>query len=115
MKLLPTPSRLGQMWLHLESLWRGGKRRIMNTAHFTGFLVLISVLVFHAQESGMIENNSVAWQWNLTGGQFAFRFINKANGEALPIGVNVSNWCWTTLKKEKLNPKNSNESSLSRG
>jgi hypothetical protein len=74
------------MRLHLESLWRGGKRRIMNTAHLIGFLVLISVLVFHAQESGMIENSSVAWQWNLTGGQFASRFINKANGEALPIG-----------------------------
>jgi hypothetical protein len=66
MKLLPTQSRLGQMWLPL--------------------VALIPALVCHAQESGTLENSSVAWQWNLTGGQFASRFINKADGEALPIG-----------------------------
>jgi hypothetical protein len=58
----------------------------MKTAHLAGFLALIPALVCHGQESGTLENSSVAWQWNFTGGQFASCFVNKADGEVLPIG-----------------------------
>jgi hypothetical protein len=48
-------------------------------------LALLGSLICRAQDSGRIENNAIAWQWNLAAGKLTSTLKNKLDGTALAI------------------------------
>ena len=48
-------------------------------------LALLSSLVCRAQDSGKLENNVIAWQWNLASGKLTSTLRDKADGTVLNL------------------------------
>lgn len=48
-------------------------------------LALVCSLVCHAQENGKLENDAIAWKWDLASGKLTSALINKSDGATLAI------------------------------
>ncbi len=65
----------------------------MKSAGITVILALLSSVACRAQNHGRMENNALAWQWDLSSGKLVSSLVNKADDTTL----NVQSECFQLL------------------